>query len=307
MKSATTWIIAMALGASGVASAQILPAKSKGILTVDYTFTSEGKWTDAQHNDNRDWHVSRKVSLTAQMVAQSPSPVAALLPGDGGRKDMASRKARIESGNQKLQPMMGDIQKIMQKCGEDAACMQREASKMVGGMDMNAARAAGQDAAAAAGGMGSNYQIWQVSTYSGRYTADETYNNALADPDCLKAARAQCVSQTTRKGSGPAPVNDSPLAVMMEVDGPGKRLQVNLPIAAGNMPITRTVTGKVPDGKTGTFPDQMLFPWTRIQPVTVAIPDGLDKANGTQKVKIDGEFGEGGTLTISWRFTRAAQ
>jgi hypothetical protein len=150
--------------------------------------------------------------------------------------------------------------------------------------------------------MNNNYQLWRVATYGGRYTADELYNAALADPDCLSAPRSQCVSQTTRKGSGPIPVTNTPLAVMMEVDGPGKRLHINLPIAAGNMPVTRTVTGKPGDGKPGTFPDQMLFPWTRIKPIVVSIPQGLDKATGTQRVKIDGERGEGGALTINWRF-----
>ncbi len=296
-------LVGVALAASGLASAQLLPPRSKGMLTLEYVYASNGQWTDAQGNDRRDWRVSRKVSVSAQMVAENHSPVAALLSGTAAEKqDMAGREQRTQRGAQKVAPMMADIEAVMQKCGEDEACMEREAMRLASTMDEGAIRSAGQDAAAAGRPMNNNYQLWRVATYDGRYTADELYNAALADPDCLSAPRSQCVSQTTRKGNGPIPVTNTPLAVMMEVDGPGKRLYISLPIAAGNMPVTRTVTGEPSDGKPGTFPDQMPFPWTRIKPIAVPIPQGLDKANGIQRVKIDGEAGEGGTLTVSWRF-----
>lgn len=298
------WIVAaLALAAPGLASAQLLPPRSQGTLTIEYVYTSSGQWADAEGNDRRDWRVSRKVTVNAQMVAENHSPVAALLPGTAAEKqDMANRQALATRGAQKNAPVMADIEAVMRKCGEDEACMEREAIKLASTMDAGAIRSAGADAAAAGRPMNNHYQLWRAARYDGRYTADELYNNALADPDCLTAPRMQCVSQIKRQGGGPIPTTKTPLAVMMEVDGPGKRLHISLPMAAGNMPVTRTVTGKVPDGKTGTFPDQMTFPWTRIKPIVVTIPQGLNNANGTQKVKIEGERGEGGTLTINWRF-----
>ena len=298
------WIlVGIALAAPALASAQLLPPRSKGTLTLEYVYASSGQWADAQGNDRRDWRVSRRVSVSAQMVAENHSPVAALLTGTAAEKQgMAGREQRTQRGAQKVAPMMADIEAVMQKCGEDEACMEREAMRLASTMDEGAIRSAGQDAAAAGRPMNNHYQLWRVATYDGRYTVDELYNAALADPDCLSAPRSQCVSQTTRKGSGPIPTTQTPLAVMMEVDGPGKRLHISLPIAAGNMPVTRTVTGKPGDGKPGSFLDQMTFPWTRIKPIVVSIPQGLANANGTQSVKIAGEFGDGGTLTINWRF-----
>ena len=295
-----------AFAVADTALAQLLPPGSRGTLTVDYRYQSSGTEADPDGNDRRDWRVTRQVSITAQMVAEPHSAVEALLPGTAAEKaDLEDRRQRAASGLRKVTPMMGDIQRLLQKCGEDEACMQRESMALANTMDKDTMRSAGEDAAAAGGPLNNHYQLWRVGTYGGRYTADELYNAALADPDCLSAPRSQCVSQTVRKGSGPLPTVDTPLAVMMEVDGPGKRLQISLPVAHGNLPVTRTVTGKVPDGKTGTFPDQMSFPWTRLKPVVVTIPGGLDSANGTQTVKVEGERDEGGTLTVTWRFVLA--
>lgn len=300
------WITALACIVTGTATAQLVAPQTKGMLTLEYVYESSGQWADAQKNDRRDWRVNRTVSLSAQMVAEKPSPYAALLPGTGDEKrDLADRQQRIVSGNQKLAPMMGDIQKLMAKCGDDEACMERETKLLASLMDKSAVRSAGEDAAAAGRAMDNRYQLWRVSTYSGRYNADEVYNAALADPDCLSEPRVQCVSQQKRSGNGPVPTTQTPLAVMMEVDGPGKRLHIGLPVASGNMPVTRAVTGKLRDGKTGTFAEQLSFPWTRLKPLMVSIPNGLHEASGTQRLKIDGEFGEGGTLTVNWKFVVA--
>jgi hypothetical protein len=291
-------------GCANPAWAQLVSPKTKGTLTIDYRYQSSGQEADEQGNDHRDWRVSRQVSISALMVAENHSPVAALLQGTAAEKnDLAARQKQIATGAQKVAPMMAEIESIMQKCGDDEACMERESTNLAGTMDEKAIRSAGEDAAAAGRPMNNNYQLWRVSTYSGRYTADELYNASLADPDCMPSMR--CVSQTVRKGSGAIPVNSTPLAVMMEVDGPGKRLHISLPMASGNMPVTRTVTGKVRDGKTGTFTDQFGFPWTSVKPVVVSLPNGLNNASGTQSVKIAGERGEGGTLTIEWRFVQA--
>jgi len=299
-------IVTLSLTTAGLASAQVLPPRTKGLLTLDYIFQSSGQWSDAQGNDRRDWRVSRKITVNATMVAENPSPVAALLPGTAAEKaELAGRQQRAASGAQKVAPMMASIERLLEKCGDDEACMERESTALASSMDVDAVRSAGVDAAAAGRPLNNHYQLWRVATYDGRYVADELYNAALADPDCLTAPRSQCVSQTVRKGSGPIPTSATPLAVMMEVDGPGKRLQISLPVASGNMPVTRTVTGKVPDGKPGTFTDQLTFPWTRLKPVVVTIPGGLDNANGTQTVKVEGERGEGGTLTVAWSFTLA--
>ncbi len=301
--------MALAFLAASASQAQLVAPQTRGTLSVDYIYESTGQETDAQQNDRRDWRVHRKVSITAQMVAEKHSPVAALLPATAAeKKDMADRQQRVVSGSQKAAPMMADIQKVMERCGGDEACMQREAMKLAGTMDQGAMRSAGEDAAAAGRPMNNNYQMWKLVSYTGTYSADKVYNNALADPDCLSAPRSQCVSQQTRKGTGPVPQADgkvSPLAAMMEVDGPGKRLHISLPLTAGKMPITRTVTGKVPDGKTGTFPDQLAVPWTRIKSVAASIPAGLNNASGTEKVKIDGQRGDNGTFLINWRFVLA--
>lgn len=298
-------VLAVVAAASG-ARAQLVPPRTQGTLTVEYLYQSAGKAADPQGNDHRDWRVSRRVGITVKMVAENPSPVAALLPATAGQQAVLGERQDLAArGAGKAMPMMADIQQLLAKCGEDEACMQREGARLAGGMNTAAMRSAGEDAAAAARPMSRGFQLWRTVSYEGRYVADELYNAALADPDCLAAPRSRCVSQTRRAASGPIPITNNPQVAMLEVDATGQRLHVGLPIAAGNLPVTRTVTGKVPDGSTGTFADQMPFPWTRIQPLQVRLSAGLDGASGSQQVQIAGERGEGGTLSIRWQFKRA--
>jgi hypothetical protein len=284
------------------ARAQLLPPGTKATLDVEYAYSSSGR--QSTPNDQYDWQVNRKVAYTVQLVADKPSPYAGFLPATAAdKKDLDQRQARSASSLQKAAPMMADIQKLMAKCGEDAACIERETTKLAGSMDKAAIRSAGADAAAAGTGFDNHYQLWKPVSHSGTYSADELHVAAVADPDCLKAPKMQCVSQQAIKGKGAlSQAGTGPL----EVDGPGKRLHINLLLSGGAMPVTRSVTGKVQDGvKAGSFPDNMRFAWARIKPLVVAIPNGLDKASGTEKIKIDGERGESGTLTISWLFKLA--
>jgi hypothetical protein len=294
-------LAALSLAITG-AQAQLLPPGTKGTLDVEYTFTSSGR--ESTPNDQYDWQVKRQVLYTVQLVADKHSPYAGFLPATAAdKKDLDQRQTRSASGMQKVAPMMADIEKLMAKCGDNEACMEREATKLAGSMDKTAVRSAGEDAAAAGTNFSNHYQLWKPVSHTGTYSADELHVAAVADPDCLKAPKMQCVSQQVIKGKGSlSQAGTGPV----EVDGPGKRMHINLLVSGGPMPVTRTVSGKVQDGvKAGSFPDNMRFPWTRIKPLVVAIPNGLEKASGTEKIKIDGERGESGTLTINWLFKLA--
>lgn len=284
------------------AHAQLLPPGTKGTLEVEYRYTSSGtqSTTDGQY----DWQVKRQVLYSVQLVADKPSPYPGFLPAtEADKRDLGQRQARAASGMEKVAPMMADIEKLMAKCGENEACLQRQAVRLAATMDQSVVRSAGADAAAAGTNVSNRYQIWKPLSYAGTYSTDELHVAAVADPDCLKAPKMRCVSQQVVKGQGRL---SQPGTGPLEIDGPGQRMHINLLVSGGPMPVTRTVSGKIQDGfKAGSFPDNLRFPWTRIQPLVVAIPSGLERASGTEKVKVDGERGESGTLTITWLFRLA--
>lgn len=300
-------LTAISMAHAAAANAQWLVAPgTEGTLAVEYEFTSAGKTSDG--NDDREWQVSRKLNVTARLVADRVSPVSGARPMEASTQQaLNNRQARAASGQQKMAPLMADVEKLLAKCGEDEACMERESMRLLGGMDRQTVRSAGADAAAAARPMDSRYQPWKLVVVSGNYAVDETHAARLADPLCRGQPNMQCVTRETRSGGGPlSAIAPGPLHGVisaLEVDGMGKDMHLTLPMPVPPLRIKRTVTTTSPEVKAGTFTGAMVPFSKSVKPIVVPLPGGLRGASGTQRIPVQGGGADSGTLTIRWRFT----
>ena len=309
-----TTVLALALAASTLsAKAQVLaPKGAKGTLTVEYTYASSGKTQD--QNDTHQWNVKRTVKLGASMVAQAPQSLSSMNEMEPGQKaDLQAKQEKARSAQEKMAPLQADIQKIMEKCGEDEACMQREIQKY--GMansdsaTMNSAMSARSDVEALSKQGPARYQLWTAASQTGTYSIEETHKDVVADPAC--GASLHCTTDTSAQGAGNVPLppgaragaSGSPAAAFAEVDAEGKTLTLTLPVPLSTLPYTKTVKSNAPGTRSGTFPAQVRCPPRDLKPLRVALKGGGRSESGTEEIKIAGAGADGGTLTVRWTFT----
>jgi hypothetical protein len=92
-------------------------------------------------------------------------------------------------------------------------------------------------------------------------------------------------------------------------------LTVGLPIPFGPLPYTETITTDEPEGThdtptpKGSHTREGIFRvsasgsgFMHDKPLTVALKGGWRDQAGEQVVRLPGELGNGGTLTVRWRF-----
>jgi hypothetical protein len=291
MKRTALLATALAILAAAATRADNFAAKgAKATLTVEYVYASNGKTQD--RNDSHQWSVTRTVKLSADLIAQTPQPLPTMHEMEAGQKaDLKNKQEKAQSAQEKMAPVQADIEKIMAKCGEDEACLEREIQKY--GMSnadsakMNTARSADKDIAVAANQGPARYQLWTAASQRGTYSIEETRHEVLADPACGAKAAA----------SGP------PSLAMAEIDAGGKTVAIVLPVPLSTLPYTKTIKSNSPDRKSGTFQDLVRCPPKDLKPVRVALKGGGRDESGTEEIKIAGAGADGGTLTIRWKLT----
>lgn len=311
MKRTAVLATALAAALAAPAVADVLAARgTKATLTVEYTYASNGKKQD--QNDSHQWNVKRTVQLRADMVAQAPQSVSSLNEMDATQKaDLKTKQEKARNAQEKMAPLQADIQKIMEKCGEDEACMQREIQKY--GMansdsaTMNSARSARGDIEAASQQGPARYQLWNAASQTGTFAIEETRKDVVADPAC--GASLHCTTDENARGSGDVPPPPgaragapAPGAAFAEIDAEGKTLTLVLPVPLSTLPYTKTVKSNSPGTKSGTFPAQVRCPPKDLKPLRVALKSGGRSEAGTEEIPIAGAGADGGTLTVRWSF-----
>lgn len=319
--------IAMALLlATFVASAHaelLVPKGAKGTLTVEYVFTSAGKYSPQSKETIDIWSVKRNVTMTTQYAADPPQAVGTLHQDDPKQKaEMAAMQAKTASAHKKLEPMQNDVMAMAAKCGitmdgpdvsaaeekAQEACMEKAAAAYGNNMEMTPEiKSAGADIAAVQKTMsGTRFQLWRSTSQSGTYSIDETISKQVFEMTCTTTK--VCKRVVTNKGGGPIPAppgaKSTPVASMIEVDSTGRDMVLSLPMPLAPLPITKSVTTTmIDDDAKGGPAYASLWPMTN-KPITVAIPGDLKTVSGTQTITVPGDQSEGGTLTVNWRFTR---
>ena len=276
--------------------------------------------------DPYEWRVKRSVSMVSELAAENSQPVPTLQQLDAAQ--MAGLNKKVEKAQamaKQTAPMMADVGKVMEKCGGDEACMTREAMKMGGAMagtpQMETMTKIGKEGMALADSGPVRYQAWYAKAQKGSYVIDETAHISVTDPICFGKPRNRCTRNETRKGAGAVPVlqdtgktrQASPGAGAAELDLAKNTITLRLPLAM-MLPYTETIVTDEPEGTHDTptpkGPQQKQLAVLvdtkdgimNAKPFTVQLKGGWRSQSGEQVVNINGKFGNGGKLTVRWKF-----
>ncbi len=324
--AALVMTLAVATTATYAADA-FAPAGAKATLSVDYVYESAGKKSSEGMYDPYEWLVKRSANLVAELAAQPATAMPTVQAIDASQTaELKGKSKKAQAVATQMEPMTADVQKIMAKCGEDEACITREVQKMgealKGTPEMAAAMSAKKDAQELAKPGAPRYQAWRPTAQKGTYLIDETVHISVPDPICASRPRHRCTRDEVRKGSGEIPlppeVKKNPGAAAgvsaAEVDTGKNTLTLRLPVPFFRLPYTETITTDEPAGTHDTptpkGPQQKLHSFrvnpaggvTHDTPFTVALKGGWRSQAGEQVVALKGEFGDGGKLTVRWRF-----
>ncbi len=300
---------------ASLAAAAFAPVGAKATLSVEYLYESVGKKKNVD-GGQREWRFKRSVSLVADLTSQASSELPTMQAPDAAQTAKLDKQAgQIKKIHTEMAPMMApmmaDIEKITDKCGEDEQCIEREIVKMgmamAGTPEAEAMHKSGKEAIKALQPGVPRYQAWHATAQRGSYVIDETFHSVYVDPACQPTLL--CTHNEVRKGSGAL---SSPSAASVEVDTAKNTLTVALPVPLLPLSYTETITTDLPERyhetpiPKGPQPNQLanqlsLRTSADGKPLTVALKGGWRSQSGEQVVQVkEGE--EGGKLTVRWRF-----
>ncbi|MEO8656277.1 MAG: hypothetical protein ABI409_19300 [Ramlibacter sp.] len=325
------WIafaLAAACSVSHAADA-FAPPGAKATLSVDFVYESAGKKRSEGMYDPYEWRARRSMNLAADLVAQPATAMPTVQAIDAAQMAELQRKSdKAQAISGQMAPLAAEAQKAIAKCGNDEACMTREAMKMAAAMQGTPQMAAAMNAKKDAQELGKpgamRYQAWRPTAQRGTYNIDESVHISVTDPICTSKPRHRCTRDEVRKGSGEIPVpaeaktkqNKGATAGLsaVEVDAAKNSITVGLPTPLSLLPYTETITTDEPAGThdtptpKGPQPKQLLFRVStagsgiQSQPFTVPLKGGWRSQSGEQVMNLKGDFADGGTLKVSWRF-----
>lgn len=296
-------------------AADFAPKGARATLTVDYSYDAVGKKSDKY--DLREWKVQRTLRVESQLTAGLPAPLPSLQPMEAGQQaQLQKQAAQMNKFAEQSAPMMASAQAIMDKCGDDDKCMEREAMKMgqamAGTPQMDAHLKAGKETAAALAPGANRYQAWQGQSQTGSYKIDEKVHVVHADPICIPLPKQRCTRDEVRQGSGALKNTVKGSPAVIEVDAGKSTLTLVLPAALETLGLTETITTNEPEGThstptpKGPQQRQVLFRPADGKPqvptFTVPLSGGWRSQSGVQTYKFSGANEEGGTMTVRWRF-----
>lgn len=316
---ATCMVVPLARAADSFA-----PVGARAVLNVEYLYESVGKKQDKY--DLHEWRVRRSATMVAELASRAPTPMPTLQALDAQQTaELNSKAARAQAAATKMAPMAASAEQIAARCGEDEACLMREAMKLGGAMSgspqMAAAMSARADVEAISKQGALRYQVFQSTTHKGSYAIEESSHIVHADPICMGLPRQRCTRDEVRKGSGDIPLppeaKKNPKlmagAASFEVDLLKNTLTLGLPVPLMPLPYTAVITTDEPEGThevpTPRGPHQgLLFFRTSTEDspgpgksLTLPLKGGWRAQAGEQVVMLPGVAGEAGRLTVRWR------
>jgi hypothetical protein len=297
---------------------------SRGTLSVEYRYESSGSHKNQQvyegsnlHPpafDVREWRTSRTARLTIEVTAEAPQSMSSTQAPDAAQSaESRSQQDHAMAAMQKMGPMMADMQGIYAKCGADQACIQQAVTGYANSGKVTPGVMSARSDISAAGKSGpARFQSWRATSLKGTYEVDETLHTSVDGtaerPACLAATGKRCTREESRKGSGevPPPGGAGAAAGMasIEVDATKNTLTIQLPAAIAGLPVTETVTDSAGGKGGGAHPSTVLIPGlSSLKPISAS--GDWHQQSGQQVIKVAGENGNAGTLTVSWKFSAA--
>ena len=228
--------------------------------------------------------VDRVLKAQCVMIAGPATQIGWNGPTAEQEAAIAKGQANAEAFQQNYAPsdnMMANMEAMMEKCGEDEACIQAEVMKMsqtpeVQGMVAKQEQAK-KDVAGLTPDLGpARYQSWSPQSCSGTLTVNDTY--FTSDPG---GEGGDGAFQDTTTVAGSTPIDPKDLAVMIETDSIGKTTsyKIGAPIQGtfpGNSSMKGAANYKIP-----------LMGSTALPPVIGPLKGVL----GKQSTKIPGQDG----------------
>jgi len=292
---------------AGAAHAELLAAKgAKATVKVEYVYVAVGMKKDKY--DPREWKVNRSATVTALFEAQKAQALAQMRTMEAGQMaDLKDKQATAISAAKKMEPTMNDMLKIVEKCGESEACIEKEIEAYGNSMQLTPEiKSAGKDIEKLSKQDGPRYQVWRALSQTATYSVDEFYKGQSGDPLCLEKPGQRCRREETRKGQGavtPPPGAKNAGSGFFEVDAQKKDIVLALPTPIGPLACTSVVKSDFPDERSGSSQCTAGLGQVSFKPITVTIPGDLKKLSGSQELKSEGAEGESGTLTVRWTIT----
>jgi hypothetical protein len=288
---------------------------AKGVLSVEYVYTSHGRKADKY--DSHEWRVKRSVSMSSELAAEAPAALPRLQAPDA--QQMAridQQRAQAEKMSRQMAPAMAGVEALLAKCGEDEACIEREAVKMgnamAGQKQTRELLKTGAETNAVMQPGALRYQAWQSTSLSGSYQIEEQQTFVTADPLCMERPGSRCHREVRRSGAGavpPPPADTRKQAAAgfaaAEFDTAGKTLYVRLPVPLNVLPCTEVITTDMPGASESGTPRacrQLFQVADKASPFSVALQPGSRQQSGERTLAIEGGGPESGQLVVRWRF-----
>lgn len=249
------WCLTIPFLCVAAAYAAETPARpgTRAVLEIEYLIDAQNKHGNVMKDTReREWRVKRVVKSQVVLEAQPLQRGGVSDPSVGQQIEVQSKD--IGAKGEAMQAEHGDtletLEKEIEKCGEDEACMARVAQKMVANPEMGAIlgktsammEQSNQMLAAAP----PRFQSWvpvagtkgdiEPSTYE--YSADEWSKTLTYDPICGKTGNI-CTDTRQRKGSGKTTM---PLFASVEIDTTKNLISLDLGLPIQQLPMSEETT-----------------------------------------------------------------
>lgn len=296
------------------------PAGARATLTVEYRYEAQGRKQDKY--DLHEWKLRRSAELVAELQAQKPTALPAMQPLDAAQTArMGQQQAQAQRLATQMQPMMASAQAIVEKCGDDEKCIERETmamgAAMAGTPQLDSTLRTGRETAAVMQPGADRYQRWEGRAQQGSYVIEESWHVVHADPICVRLPKARCTHDMQRKGSGAITAGNT--AAAAELDLQAQTLMLKLPVPHGPLAYVETQTTDEPDGThstptpKGPQNGQIVLRLTAdgklmLPDLKVALKGGWRSQSGEQVLAMPAEPWHGapadnGRLVMRWRFS----
>ena len=242
----TLAVLSLPFAASLAEAKGPVPEGTKATInfTVSVKEKSKAEWSSTA--------IDRVLKAQCIMVAGPAASVGMNGPSADQQAEMARTQANTEQFTQNYasEAMMNNAQAIMDKCGDDEACITAEVMKMSQTPEAQAAakkaEQAKKDMAGLMPDMGpARYQGWQSQSCTGQMTVNDTY--VTSDPGG-EGGYGAYTDTTTIKGS--APIDPQAISLFLETDTVGNTTTYRLGQAAqgtfqGNSSTKGAVSAKI--------------------------------------------------------------
>jgi len=310
-------VLTAALACSHAALADSAPAKAgtKAIVDIEYSF--EGSYAAKKQYDSVDWRLKRNLKVSYEIYAGDLATASMLDKSQNQQleADSAAVSAQSQAMAANNADLMANMQKAVEACGEDEACIEKYVMQMAqqpgAQKQLKNMQKDGMEVSKSAQAMSANspprFQQWlgkpgQPAKISGEAGLEETLHSTVYDPGCFKTNNI-CTFDRARKGAQAVDAAAKYLAAgspMVEVDTAKDLISVTLPapmmdIVADEKSTEGTKKVAVPffPGSYGDIEDGLKF-------VSVAGRQG----EKVIKLKELGDYNGPVAFTVRWQFRR---